>query len=73
MIDLNVSNTYSGPYRWDEAKERIPGDFGIPQSFTDEEARAWNKSYPARRDAGFPSKEVQAMKDEEFNLDQVIF
>lgn len=27
MIDLNISNTYSGKYRWDEARERIPNDY----------------------------------------------
>lgn len=26
-MDLNISNHYSGPYRWDEAKERIPNDY----------------------------------------------
>jgi len=24
------SPEYSGPYRWDEAKERIPNDYGEP-------------------------------------------
>lgn len=26
-MELNFSNNYSGPYRWDEAKERIPNDY----------------------------------------------
>jgi len=26
------SAEYSGPYRWDEARERIPNDYGPPDS-----------------------------------------
>jgi len=67
-----VERTFT-PYRWDEAKERIPSDYGIPKGFTDEEIREWNRSYPARRDALFTPKEVEVIKDEEMNLDTIIY